>query len=119
MSFVRPGESAPWLTNTLFQQQDEQGMMQEIVGQQSFADGASYSYSYAPGPDHDRQSEPGDRRRQLCRTTLGRQRPRSPMPGRCCTRPAIPAAPATRMVVPGRAAGRRHELGLPADAGAG
>ncbi|HYI49538.1 MAG TPA: hypothetical protein VEX35_13855, partial [Allosphingosinicella sp.] len=50
MSFTRAGESAPWLTNTLFLHQDEQGMMQEAVGQQSFADGSSTSYTYTTAP---------------------------------------------------------------------
>ena len=50
MGFVRPGETSPWLTNTLGQVTDEEWVAQDIVTQQSFADGQSYSYNYGMSP---------------------------------------------------------------------
>jgi len=50
MGFVRPGEAAPWLTNTIMLASDEMGLQQEIVTQQSFADGGSYAYDYETAP---------------------------------------------------------------------
>ena len=52
MTFTRPGEASPWLTNTLAQRVvDTEGLTQDIVGSQSFADGRSYSYSYDSTPE--------------------------------------------------------------------
>ncbi len=51
MGFVKPGQSAPWLTNVLGGEYDEEGMLQEVVGQQSFADGQSYSYTWDRTPE--------------------------------------------------------------------
>jgi RHS repeat-associated protein len=50
MGFIRPGETNPWQTLSIGQEPDEQYVMQEIVGQQSFADGTSYTYTYDHGP---------------------------------------------------------------------
>ena len=50
MGFVRPGETQAWLTNTIGLVPDEDGLAQEVVAQQSFIDGQSYSYSYGGGP---------------------------------------------------------------------
>jgi RHS repeat-associated protein len=50
MGFVRPGETDPWQTLTIGQRADEQDVMQDVVGQQSFADGLSYTYSYGAAP---------------------------------------------------------------------
>jgi YD repeat-containing protein len=50
IGFVRPGETTPWLTNTLSSTYDELGYSYDIVGLQNFADGQSYSYvpKYTP-----------------------------------------------------------------------
>jgi RHS repeat-associated protein len=50
MGFIRPGETNPWQTLSIGQEPDEQYVMQDIVGQQSFADGTSYTYTYDHGP---------------------------------------------------------------------
>jgi RHS repeat-associated protein len=50
MSFIRPGESAPWLVNRVRLASDEQGIAQEIVERQSFADGRSYTYAHGRAP---------------------------------------------------------------------
>jgi len=46
MGYVRPGDVSPWLTNTIWERADSDGLIQEIVAQQSFADGSSYDYAY-------------------------------------------------------------------------
>jgi len=51
MSFVKPGQSAPWLTNTVGHRYDEMETPQELVDQQSFAGGQHYDYDYGQGPD--------------------------------------------------------------------
>lgn len=45
MGFVNPGETSPWLTNTLGLYQDVDGR-KDIVTAQSFADGQSYVFGY-------------------------------------------------------------------------
>jgi RHS repeat-associated protein len=50
MGFLRPGESSPWQTLTVGEGLDEQGVLQPIVSQQSFADGLTYTYSYSVAP---------------------------------------------------------------------
>ena len=50
MGFIRPGETSPWQTVTTFIQTDEQGVEQEVVSRQAFADGGSYDYSYGQAP---------------------------------------------------------------------
>jgi hypothetical protein len=56
MGFVKPGATAPWLTNLLGGWPDEDGMTQEIVGAQTFADGQSYNYYFEPTPDADNRA---------------------------------------------------------------
>ena len=50
MGFIRPGETTPWLTNIFHVAPDEELTPQEIVDQQNFADGQSYSYAFVSGP---------------------------------------------------------------------
>jgi YD repeat-containing protein len=50
MGFVRPGESSPWLVNTIHAMQDDEAVVQEVVTGQSFADGSSYSYAFDMSP---------------------------------------------------------------------
>lgn len=50
MGFVRPGETAPWLVNTVHLTPDEYGVMQESITGQNFADGSSYSYAFDMTP---------------------------------------------------------------------
>ncbi len=50
IGFVRPGASAPWLTNSVSPMTDDDGLVTEIVGAQAFADGSSYSYAYETTP---------------------------------------------------------------------
>lgn len=58
MAFTKPGQSAPWLTNTVFFQNDENGVLQELVSNQAFVDGQSYSYSFSSPPPTDTQPVP-------------------------------------------------------------
>lgn len=50
MAFVRPGETSPWLTNTVSTSLDELELSYDIVTAQNFADGESYAYTakYTP-----------------------------------------------------------------------
>jgi RHS repeat-associated protein len=48
--FVRPGDTAPWLTNWWGYYIDEEWVEQEIVSEQRFADGRSYNYFYDTTP---------------------------------------------------------------------
>lgn len=50
MGFVKPGDSVPWLTNTIQKRMDEAEAMQDIVVGQVYADGQSYSYGYSQAP---------------------------------------------------------------------
>ncbi len=50
IGFVRPGEAAPWLTNSVYPITDDEGLVTEIVGAQAFADGSSYSYAFEATP---------------------------------------------------------------------
>jgi RHS repeat-associated protein len=50
MGFVRPGETTPWLINDIFTRTDDEGLVTEHVGGQSFADGSSYAYGYEETP---------------------------------------------------------------------
>jgi YD repeat-containing protein len=50
MGFVRPGETSPWLVNTLHERTDDDGLISEIVSAQAFADGSSYSYLWNGAP---------------------------------------------------------------------
>ncbi|MGZ8334229.1 MAG: hypothetical protein ACXWUZ_13930, partial [Allosphingosinicella sp.] len=48
--FVKPGYSAPWLTNRSHVRIDEIGVPQDIVDHQAYADGQSYTYQYQFSP---------------------------------------------------------------------
>ena len=50
IGFVRPGEGSPWLTNSLWYRMNDDGLYEEIVNQQNFADGSSYLYGYDETP---------------------------------------------------------------------
>jgi hypothetical protein len=50
MSFIKPGQSAPWLTNMVQMLVDELFEPQEIVTSQTFADGQAYTYRYNRSP---------------------------------------------------------------------
>ncbi|HEY1606276.1 MAG TPA: hypothetical protein VGF77_11850 [Allosphingosinicella sp.] len=50
MGFVKPGQSTPWLTNSLGLGADEDDGGYEVVSSQSFADGHSYSYLWTLTP---------------------------------------------------------------------
>ena len=50
MNYVRPGEGTPWMTNTIWERMNDDGLIEEIVTSQSFADGSGYSYSYDQTP---------------------------------------------------------------------
>jgi YD repeat-containing protein len=46
MGFVNPGQSTPWLVNSVSWKTDEEATPQEITNSQSFSDGHSFSYIY-------------------------------------------------------------------------
>ncbi|HET9640435.1 MAG TPA: hypothetical protein VFP12_14640, partial [Allosphingosinicella sp.] len=48
--FVKPGYTAPWLTNRTHVLIDEIGVPQDIVDHQAYADGGSYTYQYELSP---------------------------------------------------------------------
>ncbi|HEX8240830.1 MAG TPA: hypothetical protein VF574_13925, partial [Allosphingosinicella sp.] len=50
MGFVKPGQTAPWLTNEFHLRTDEMQVPQEIVDRQTFADGQSYAYAFDQSP---------------------------------------------------------------------
>jgi RHS repeat-associated protein len=50
IGFVRPGEAGPWLTNTILYRGNDDGLVEEIVSSQSFADASSYGYAYDETP---------------------------------------------------------------------
>jgi len=50
MTFTRPGETAPWLTNNVVVR-PTQSSVDDIVMQQIFADSSTYAYSYDFSPD--------------------------------------------------------------------
>src|SRR5688500_8804493 len=50
IGFVKPGYTAPWLTNSTRIRLDEIGVPQEIVDHQAYAGGESYSYQYYFSP---------------------------------------------------------------------
>jgi RHS repeat-associated protein len=50
IGFVRPGEANPWLTNAISYRGNDDGLVEEIVSSQSFADGSSYVYAYDETP---------------------------------------------------------------------
>jgi RHS repeat-associated protein len=50
MAFTKPGQTTPWLTNTLFGSFTPDGDTELAVGQQAFADGSSFTYGYQLTP---------------------------------------------------------------------
>lgn len=50
MSFTKPGESAPWKTNTVSHSTTSKGYPEPIITAQSFIDGSSFTYSYEYTP---------------------------------------------------------------------
>jgi YD repeat-containing protein len=52
MTFTRPGQGSPWLTNNIWERvADGDGLTQEVVTSQGFADGTSYAYGYEFTPE--------------------------------------------------------------------
>ncbi|HEY0311444.1 MAG TPA: hypothetical protein VGC56_03020 [Allosphingosinicella sp.] len=52
MGFVKPGQTTPWLVNqTGPMMVNDDGLTADVVSQQSFADGQSYTYNYNFAPD--------------------------------------------------------------------
>jgi hypothetical protein len=50
MGFIKPGQTTPWLTNRIQMIQDESWTPQEVVKNQTFANGQTYSYAYYETP---------------------------------------------------------------------
>jgi YD repeat-containing protein len=50
MKFYKPGQSTPWLINTLAPTADEDWQNQDVVNFQTFADGRTYAYFYGSNP---------------------------------------------------------------------
>jgi YD repeat-containing protein len=50
MRFFRPGQATAWLTNTFFERMNNDGVVEEIVGRQDFADGSFYTYGFTESP---------------------------------------------------------------------
>lgn len=55
MAFKKPGQATPWLTNTVTPMYSEESGEDEIVTNQSFADGSSFNYGFAERPFVDGQ----------------------------------------------------------------
>jgi YD repeat-containing protein len=49
--FVKPGQSAAWLTNQIWHRLNDDDLVDDIVTAQDYADGQHYSYSFAYGPE--------------------------------------------------------------------
>jgi RHS repeat-associated protein len=58
MGFVKPGQTAPWLTNTIAYVRDEEAALQEIVTHQAFAGGQAYTYGFGYAPVTTARPEP-------------------------------------------------------------
>jgi len=50
MGFIKPGIATPWLTNKFYMQIDEEDVPHEIVAEQNFADGRTYTYAFDLSP---------------------------------------------------------------------
>jgi len=50
IGFVRPGDTSPWLTNTFFNRGNDDGLVEQVMSTQAFADGTSYSYGFDETP---------------------------------------------------------------------
>lgn len=55
MTFKKPGQASPWLTNTVEPVVNAENGEDERIISQAFADGSSYAYSYTPLPFIDNQ----------------------------------------------------------------
>jgi YD repeat-containing protein len=51
MGFIRPGDAAAWLTNTIWRRGNDDGLIEEIITDQQFADGSSYAYGWESAPE--------------------------------------------------------------------
>jgi RHS repeat-associated protein len=107
MSFLRPGETSPWLTNTVEERTNDDGLVEEIVTQQGFADQSSYTYAFAESPPvmgHAPQIAGGSFTDNLGHTTTLRYdfptRPFSPSQGHGDV-PADGQSPVVHQVTPG------------------
>jgi len=49
--FVKPGQDAPWLTNQIEHRRNDDGLVEDIIFAQDYADGQHYSYSFATAPE--------------------------------------------------------------------
>lgn len=58
MSFIKPGQTTPWLTNRIELVADEDWTNQEVTVQQTFADGSSYTYGYGMTPPTNNKPAP-------------------------------------------------------------
>jgi hypothetical protein len=50
MGFTNPGETSPWLTNSINLRTQDDGSVLEVITKQSFVDGRSYTYNYSLAP---------------------------------------------------------------------
>lgn len=50
MRFIKPGQSTPWLVNTISMRNDEEWVAQEIIDSQAFSTGESYTYLWGLTP---------------------------------------------------------------------
>lgn len=48
--FVKPGQSAAWLTNQIWHRANDDGLVEDIVTVQDYADGQHYAYGFATAP---------------------------------------------------------------------
>ncbi len=58
MGYIKPGQSTPYLTNSVSNVMDGEGGVSEIVGHQVFADGQSYNYAFDYTPDTSSGTDP-------------------------------------------------------------
>lgn len=58
MGFIKPGQTAAWLTNRIEMIPDEEWTAQEVTKLQTFADGRTYSYEYGRTPIVENMPEP-------------------------------------------------------------
>jgi hypothetical protein len=50
IGFVKPGFTAPWLTNSFTLRTNDDGLVEEIVDRQDYADGTFYNYAWGETP---------------------------------------------------------------------
>lgn len=51
MGFIKPNETTPWLLNRFSEQMNNEGLVEEIIDRQDFADGSFYTYTYNYTPE--------------------------------------------------------------------